>query len=137
MVSARGFVPGITEGRVVRLSQPLSFWGGVDSATGVVIDRSHPDLGAVLAGQTLVMPGGRGSSSSASVLAEALRRGTEPCGIILQQADSILAVGALVARELYSVVCPIVVSASLPWRTGERVRIGSADDGEAEVTVLA
>lgn len=71
----------------------------MDSATGVVIDRSHPDLGAVLAGQTLVMPGGRG---------------TEPCGIILQQADSILAVGALVARELYGVVCPIVVSASLP-----------------------
>ena len=41
---------------------------------------------------------------SASVPAEALRRSTGPCGSILGQADPILAVGALVASELYGVV---------------------------------
>jgi len=101
---------------------------------GRVIDRSHPDRGAVIAGRILVMPSGRGSSSSsASVLAEALRRGTGPCGIILEQADSILGVGALVASELYGVVCPIVVAPSTPYQTGDRLRISTCDDAGAEI----
>jgi PAS domain S-box-containing protein len=48
------------------------------SRHGRIIDRSHPDLGARVTGTILVMPGGRGSSSSSSVLAEAIRRGTGP-----------------------------------------------------------
>lgn len=133
---AHAFVDGTAEGPVVRLSQPLSFWGGFDSATGTVIDRSHPECGVVIAGRILVMPSGRGSSSSASVLAEALRRGTGPCGIILEQADSILAVGALVAFELYGVVCPIVVAPSTPCQTGDRLCITTCGDGSAEVETI-
>lgn len=133
---AHAFVAGATEGPVVRLSQPLSFWGGFDSATGTVINRSRPEHGAVIAGRILVMPSGRGSSSSASVLAKALRRGTSPCGIILEQADSILAVGALVASELYGVVCSIAVAPSTPCQTGDRLRISTCDDGCAEIDAI-
>ena len=46
------------------------------------------------------MPSGRGSSSSSSVLAEAIRAGTAPAAIVLGEADPILALGAIVAREL-------------------------------------
>lgn len=133
---AHAFVAGTAEGPVVRLSQPLSFWGGFDSATGMVIDRSHPEHGAVIADRVLVMPSGRGSSSSASVPAEALRRGTGPCGILLEQADSILAVGALVAFELHGVVCPIVVAPSTPCRTGGRLHISTHDDGSAGIEAI-
>lgn len=131
--AARAYVPGVAEGRVIRLSQPLSFWGGVDGATGRVVDRSHPDLGVLVAGRILVMPCGRGSSSSASVLAEALRRGTGPLGIVLERPDSILTVGALIARELYGIACPIVVAPPGPWRSGERLRVVASDDGAAEL----
>jgi predicted aconitase with swiveling domain len=127
----RSYAAGAAEGPVLLLAGPLSFWGGIDPTTGRVIDRSHPDLGARVTGTILVMPGGRGSSSSSSVLAETLRRGTGPAGIVLANPDPILTVGALVAESLYGIRCPIVVGAIDGLRTGFRIRI---EDGW--VTVL-
>jgi predicted aconitase with swiveling domain len=54
------------------------------------------------------MPSGRGSSSSSSVLAEAIRLGTAPAGIVLREPDPIVVLGAVVARELYGVELPVV-----------------------------
>jgi uncharacterized protein len=73
-----------------------------------------------------VMPSGRGSSSSSSVLAEAIRLGTAPLAILLAEPDNILVLGALVAGYLYDRTCPIVV---LPGdhpviiATGDRVEV--------------
>ncbi len=55
------------------------------------------------------MPSGRGSSSSSYVLAEAIRAGTAPAAIILREPDGIIALGAIVARELYGAAPPVVV----------------------------
>jgi uncharacterized protein len=112
MSEARTLVAGTAEGRALVLGEPLSFWGGVDPATGDVIDARHPQHGANVAGRILVMPAGRGSSSSSSVLAEAIRAGTAPTAIVLGEADPILALGAIVARELYGLTIPIVVSST-------------------------
>jgi predicted aconitase with swiveling domain len=97
-------------GDILVLDEPLSFWGGLDPSTGRIIDRRHPQNGASVTGKVLVMPAGRGSSSSSTVLAEALRLGTGPASIILSEPDPIIEVGALVARELYGIDCPVVVS---------------------------
>jgi predicted aconitase with swiveling domain len=99
----------VIAGAVTRLDEPLSFWGGVDPATGRIIDVHHPQHGAELAGRVVVMPGGRGSSSSASVLAESARAGTAPLALILGEPDLILAIGAAVAAELYGVTIPVLV----------------------------
>jgi predicted aconitase with swiveling domain len=100
-------VSGEARGAVLAAA-PLSFWGGYDPEAGHIIDRSHPALGAVLAGRILVMPSGRGSSSSSTVLAEAIRLGTAPAGIVLSEPDPILVIGALVAARLYGRTCPIL-----------------------------
>lgn len=121
---ARSYTSGTAEGVALVLGAPVSFWGGVDVETGRVIDHSHPDLGTSLSGTILVMQGGRGSSSSSSVLAETIRRGTGPLGIVLATPDSILTVGALVAESLYGKLCPIVVCDIEGIRTGSRVSIG-------------
>jgi predicted aconitase with swiveling domain len=116
--------------RALVLSEGLSLWGGMDPATGELIDAHHPQRGANLAGRVVVMPSGRGSSSSASVLAEAVRAGTAPAAIVLSESDLILAIGAAVAAELYGVVVPIVVldpEARSAIAEGDRVVIG--DDG--------
>lgn len=97
--------------RVLRLEEPLSLWGGMDPATGELIDAHHPQRGVNLAGRVVVMPSGRGSSSSASVLAEAVRAGTAPAAIVLGEPDLILSIGAAVAEELYGVSVPVVVVA--------------------------
>src|SRR5262249_39855630 len=100
--------------------------------TGPVIERTDPDRGRLVAGRVLVMPGGRGSSSSSSILAEALRCGTAPAGIVLSVADPILTVGAIVAEFLYGHRCPIVVCSIDGIESGDRVRI----DATSGATVL-
>jgi hypothetical protein len=104
----RVLVDGVATGELLRLTEPLSLWGGLDPETGLIIDRNHPQVGRSMTGAIVSMPHGRGSSSSSSVLAEALRMGTGPAGFVLEMPDSILVVGALVAHRLYGVVCPIV-----------------------------
>ena len=102
-------VPGEASGRVLALGEPLSLWGGVDPESGRIVEPSHPDHGASIAGVVLAMPTARGSSSSSSILAELLRLGLGPRAIVLGERDEILVVGSVVARELYGVVCPVVL----------------------------
>jgi predicted aconitase with swiveling domain len=104
----------VIRGRALVLADTLSLWGGMDPATGRVIDAHHPQRGASLAGMVVVMPGGRGSSSSASVLAEAVRAGTAPAAFVLGEPDLILSIGAEVAAELYGVRVPVVVGSGVP-----------------------
>jgi predicted aconitase with swiveling domain len=99
--------PGTAVGPLLLLTEPLSFWGGVDEH-GRVIDVHHPQHGTVLTGTVLVMPSGRGSSSSAAVLAEQVRAGTAPAAIVLGEPDGILVAGTLVAGELYDVHVPVL-----------------------------
>ena len=108
-------VPGSAEAEVFVLAEPLSFWGGLDATTGEIIDRWHPQSGAILTGRMLLMESGRGSSSGSSVLAEAIRAGTGPAGIVLLTRDAIVTLGALVAAELYGASCPVVMAASADW----------------------
>lgn len=123
MADARTLVPGTAEGRALVLDEPLSFWGGVDPGTGYIIDVRHPQHGASVTGRILVMPSGRGSSSSSSVLAESIRAGTAPAGIVLGEADPILALAAIVTRELYGKVTPVVVVTDPSLRTGTVAKV--------------
>jgi hypothetical protein len=127
---------GDAEATALVLSEPLSLWGGIDLETGRIIDQSHPDRGKNVAGTILVMPGGRGSSSSSSVLAEALRRQTAPAAIVLAVPDPILTVGALVAQSLYGLYCPIVVCDTAELATGDRLRVRASEKGDARVEVV-
>jgi predicted aconitase with swiveling domain len=101
-------MPGTAAGEAIRLTAPLSFWGGTDEQ-GRIIDAHHPQCGAVLAGHVLVMESGRGSSSTSSVLAEQIRSRTAPAAIVLARPDTIIALGALVAHELYGLATPVIV----------------------------
>ncbi|HEX6974344.1 MAG TPA: DUF126 domain-containing protein [Vicinamibacterales bacterium] len=130
---ARAYAAGDAEGTALVLNEALSFWGGIDVESGRVIDHSHPDLGTVITGSILVMPGGRGSSSSSSVLAETIRRGTGPAAIVVSIPDPILTVGALVAQALYGRRCPIVVCPIEQIRSGMRLRIHARETGDAQV----
>ena len=109
MPDVRALLAGTATGPALVLSAPLSFWGGVDPSDGTIIDRHHPQAGESVRGTVLVMPSGRGSSSSSSVLAETIRAGTGPVAIVLAEPDGILALGALVGSKLYGTTVPVVV----------------------------
>jgi predicted aconitase with swiveling domain len=128
--TTRVLAAGSARAEAIVLEDPLSFWGGVDPDTETVVDRRHPQAGAVLTGRVVVMPFGRGSSSSSTVLAEAIRLGTAPAAIVLLEPDPILALGAAVARELYGRSLPVVV---IPPDDFQRIRTGdivTVDAGE-------
>jgi predicted aconitase with swiveling domain len=121
--------PGHGHGPVLRLDEPVSFWGGVDEA-GRIVDVHHPQCGLRLTGTVLVMASGRGSSSAAAVLAEQIREGTAPAAVVLGECDTILVVGALVAAELYGVAMPVVLlpPADLSRLTAGRARVCADPD---------
>jgi predicted aconitase with swiveling domain len=129
MPEARTLVAGTAEGRALVLDEPLSFWGGIDPANGDIIDARHPQHGANVAGRILVMPSGRGSSSSSSVLAEAIRAGTAPAAIIMGEADPILALGAIVARELFGTTIPVIVTAGSDLGTDDLATVRADETG--------
>ncbi len=99
---------GITSGPVLVLTEPVSFWGAYDARTGKIVDTHHPQSGAYLGGHILLLPETRGSGGTPGGIAEAIRRGTAPLGIILITPDINLAVGAAVAAKLYDKQCPIL-----------------------------
>jgi predicted aconitase with swiveling domain len=117
-VAGRSLLVGEAAGPALVLAEPLSFWGGVDAATGTIVDPHHPQRGASVGGRVLVLASGRGSSSSSSVLVECLLAGVGPAAIVLGEPDAILLVGAVVAVELGGPTCPDVVAPeALNWIT--------------------
>jgi predicted aconitase with swiveling domain len=125
-MEGRVLVRGYASGPALVLDEPLSFWGGLDPATGRVVEVGHPQHGSVVTDRILIMPSGRGSSSSATVLAEAIRLGTGPAGIVLGEVDQIVAIGALVAAELYGATVPVIVgdpAAYAAIREGDRIAL--------------
>ncbi|TDO69436.1 putative aconitase subunit 2 [Kribbella sp. VKM Ac-2571] len=109
IIHGRSLHPGTATGTPIRLTAPLSFWGGTDTE-GRIVDAHHPQCGAVLTGRILLMESGRGSSSASSVLAEQIRARTAPAAIILSRPDPIIPLGALIAAELYNLNLPVVVA---------------------------
>ena len=94
---------------MLRLDEPLSFWGGLDPATGTILDQAHPQAGSSMADRVVAMPGSRGSSGTPGVLGEAIRAGVGPAALIITKADVNLLAGAMVAEALYGTVCPVLL----------------------------
>jgi len=122
--------PGTAEGEVLLLTEPVSFWGGVDHH-GEIIDVHHAQHKAKMTNKILVMPSGRGSSSATAVLAELIRTGDGPLAIVMLQCDTILVIGALVSAEIYDISMPIVELDQEQYAQlsdGMRVSVDAASD---------
>jgi predicted aconitase with swiveling domain len=117
---------GIVEGEALVLDEAISFWGGLDPATGRIIDIHHPNNGADAAGKVLVLPSTRGSTSSAATLAEAIKQGVGPIAVVTKVRDMTIAVGTAVPELLYEARVPHVVADAETYasiRTGEQLQI--------------
>lgn len=79
----------------------LSFWGGIDEKTGIVIDQSHPLHGHCVAGSILVLPSGRGSCTASQVMLELILNKKNPVALVLRDRDALVSVGALVAEAVF------------------------------------
>jgi hypothetical protein len=98
---AQIIVEATAEGPVMASPEGLSFWGGVDAATGMVIDAHHPLHGRVLAGMVLLLPTSRGSCTGSGVLLELALGGNAPAALVFREEEDILTLGALIAGRMF------------------------------------
>src|SRR5260370_23240471 len=95
-------VPGKAgHGEELVLTQPISFWGGVDPKTGRIADVRHPQHGQNLSGRVLFLPGTIGSSSASAVLLELVHNRHAPSALRLDEPDPILLLGLIVSRGMW------------------------------------
>lgn len=117
---------GDAEGELVVSRQTFSFFGGFDFDKGEVVDPKSDVYGVSLKGKIFAYPRGKGSSSTAGVILEALRQGTAPLAIINVESEKILAVGAIVAQVMFDWNIPVVSIADEDFQglsAGKYVRI--------------
>jgi predicted aconitase with swiveling domain len=117
---------GTARGKAVAADVPLSFWGGFNPDTGMIIDRRHPLSGQLATGRVLVIPSGRGSCSGSGVLLEAIHNGTAPAAIITSRLDPVIGLGCILGDELYARHPPLVVIADhdrLQIETGDVIEV--------------
>lgn len=98
-------IPGLPDEDVgpspaIVLTEPISFWGGVSPENGTLTDPRSRHHNRSITGAALFIGELRGSSSGSSILLELIHRELAPAAIILDSADAILALGAIIGREM-------------------------------------
>lgn len=107
LISAEAVVAGDASGEVLLGTSALSFWGGVDAHSGVVLDRRHNLCGRCLTGRILVLPRAAGSCSTSGILLEMIRLGTMPAAVICLEAEPLLCMGSVLGEALYHRSMPV------------------------------
>jgi len=97
-IGARAIAKGAAESEALVSKDAISFFGGVDPKTGIVIDKGHALEGKCIKGKVLVFPRGKGSTVGSYVLLQLAKNGCAPAAIINEEAEPIIAVGAIIAR---------------------------------------
>jgi predicted aconitase with swiveling domain len=88
---------GLSQGIALVSSEPLSFLGGVDPESGIVIENGHPLEGHSISGRVLVFPTGKGSTVGSYTLYRLAKNHLAPAAIINAQSEAIVAVGAIIS----------------------------------------
>ncbi|MEE9594185.1 MAG: DUF126 domain-containing protein [Candidatus Hydrothermarchaeales archaeon] len=97
-IKGRATSKGIAEGEVLSTDEAITFLGGVDPETGIVVERGHELEGKSVAGKVLVFPRGKGSTVGSYVIYGLKKNGKAPAAIINLEAEEIVATGAILAN---------------------------------------
>ncbi|HUK84827.1 MAG TPA: DUF126 domain-containing protein [Candidatus Acidoferrum sp.] len=89
---------GKGEGQAIVTIQPISFYGGVDPNTGIVIEKGHELQGQSVKDKILVFPTGKGSTVGSYTLYRMKKNGTAPAGMINKECETVVAVGAIISE---------------------------------------
>lgn len=127
----RGIVPGVVEAEALVTHDPISGFGGIDVATGTVIEPRHELFGVCFTGKVLVFPGAKGSSGWSGFFQSTRLMGTAPAAMVFNVITTKAVLGAIITRV------PTVVEADPNpldvVRTGDLLRV---DGKTGVVTVL-
>jgi predicted aconitase with swiveling domain len=97
-LTGRIIYKGKATGEALVTSMPISFYGGVDPNTGVVLEKGHELEGLSIKDKILVFPQGKGSTVGSYTLYRMKKNGTAPIGMINKETETIVAVGAIISE---------------------------------------
>jgi predicted aconitase with swiveling domain len=89
---------GKISGEALVTRKGISFYGGVDPSTGVVVEKDHPLEGQSITGKVLVFPTGKGSTVGSYTLYRLKSIGKAPAAILNAECETITAVGCIIAE---------------------------------------
>lgn len=98
VIKCRGISKGVAEGVSLVSTEAISFFGHVDPSTGIVIKKDHPLYGQQIAERVLIFPRGKGSTVGSYVLYQLSKNGKAPVAIIMKEADTVVATGAIISN---------------------------------------
>lgn len=79
-------------------SMGISFYGGVDPDTSIVVEQGHELQGQSIAGKILVFPTGKGSTVGSYILYRLKANGLAPAAILNRECEAITAVGCIISE---------------------------------------
>ena len=94
----RKIYQGTAQGEALVTSMGISFFGGVDPDTGIVVEKGHQLEGQSISGKVLVFPTGKGSTVGSYTLYRLKMNGVAPAAIVNAQCETITAVGCIIAE---------------------------------------
>jgi predicted aconitase with swiveling domain len=97
-LTGRQIYKGFAQGETLVTSMGISFFGGVDSETGIVTEKGHELEGISIAGKILVFPSGKGSTVGSYTLYRLKHAGKAPAAIVNAECETITAVGCIIAE---------------------------------------
>ncbi len=97
-MKGRMIFKGKANGEALVTSQPISFYGGVDPESGILIEKGHELEGKNLKDKILIFPNGKGSTVGSYTLYRMKRNNIAPAGIINKECETIIAVGAIISE---------------------------------------
>lgn len=123
---------GQAQGEALVTRMGISFFGGVDPDTGLVVERGHELEGQSISGKVLVFPSGKGSTVGSYTLYRLKHNGKAPAAILNSTCETITAVGCIIAE------IPCVDQLPIDQlRTGDLLRVdGTVGVVEREATVV-
>ncbi len=130
-VNGRSISKGTGEGEALVSKDAISFFGGIDPKTGIVIDKGHCLEGKCIKGRVLVFPRGKGSTVGSYVLLQLKKNGCAPVAIINEEAEPIIVVGAIISS--IPMVDKLEGGAYAKIKDGARVKVdGTSGTAEME-----
>jgi predicted aconitase with swiveling domain len=127
-LQGRSIYPGTAQGEALVTTQAISFFGGVDPETGVVVERGHELEGQSISGKVLVFPTGKGSTVGSYTLYRLKCNGRAPLAILNAECETITAVGCIIAEIICVDQLPIydILTGSLVSIDGDVVNLEPA-----------
>jgi hypothetical protein len=129
-IYGRKISKGMTEGEALVTRQAITFLGGVDPDTGMVVENGHEIEGRSISGKILVFPRGKGSTVGVYTIYGMKKKGTAPAGIINVKSEQVIATGAIISE--IPMLDSLEENPIEAIKTGDRIKI-NADEGYIEV----